>query len=96
MNAVRFIPLLMLALAGCAQQATIDSHASTNAKATNKATAAAKADDNKPHLICQFTKPLGSNITKRVCRTPEEIKAAEEQSQEAMRHMERSSNQTHQ
>lgn len=96
MNAVRFLPLLMLALAGCAQQATIDSHANTKAKATNKATAAAKADDNKPHLICQFTKPLGSNITKRVCRTPEEIKAAEAQSQEAMERLERSGNQTHQ
>ncbi|WP_115717718.1 hypothetical protein [Gallaecimonas mangrovi] len=69
MSALRLmLPVAVLLVAGCAGS----QHAKT-----------AKVDNGKnDHLICDYEKPLGSMITKKVCRTREQIKAAERDGQD--------------
>lgn len=45
-------------------------------------------------LICKMEKPTGSNIAKRVCRTPEQMAAIEKQSKKAVHNIQRNSTNT--
>ncbi|QMW13667.1 hypothetical protein H3302_11335 [Pseudoalteromonas sp. MT33b] len=45
-------------------------------------------------LICKMEKPTGSNIPKRVCRTPEQIAAMEKEGRDGIRDIQRNSTNT--
>jgi hypothetical protein len=47
--------------------------------------AAKTAGEDEQKLVCQMERPVGSNISRKVCRTPEQIEQDREAAQEAMR-----------
>ncbi len=71
---------LLLASTGCA-----------GARSASSGTAAPTADKSavasttaKPKVICRTEKPLGSNIARTICRSPEEIEAERQAAQDAI------------
>ena len=61
--------------------------ASAPAAAASKPTA---SDDDK--LICEYERPVGSNIPRKVCRTQAQIDREREAAQEKMRELSRTTN----
>ncbi|WKE64680.1 hypothetical protein PVT67_13525 [Gallaecimonas kandeliae] len=98
MKTLAVIPLVVLALAGCASNATDTvKHQRTNHKLgqSEKVKLVDEKGKEKGHLICSYTKPMGSNITKKVCRTREEIEQSEKDTERALHELSKSGNQTH-
>ncbi len=71
---------LLLASTGCAGAARSAS-TGTAAPAADKSAVASTA---KPKVICRTEKPIGSNIARTVCRSPEEIEAERQATQDAI------------
>ena len=71
------LPILLLATSRASQRSETRSKASDTAQAT--------AANSETDLICGLEYPTGSNIPRRVCRTPEEMDEERAAAQEWMR-----------
>jgi hypothetical protein len=81
---------LALGLAACASDPQQPSAAASSAPASGTATVA-QAAPTKPKLVCEETKPLGSNLPQRICMTPEEAAARQRAAQDKMRNIQNQS-----
>ena len=79
--------ILVVASACAGPSATAGGNAPLKAQAaTAPASApAAVAQEQKP--VCAMERPVGSNIPRRVCRTPEQIEREREAAQDTMRNL---------
>ena len=77
---------LSLSLMACASTSKPAASAATAAPAAGTSASTAQAS-TKPKLVCEETKPLGSNLPQRICMTPEEAAARQKAAQDKMRNM---------
>ncbi|HSN18894.1 MAG TPA: hypothetical protein VLV87_11890 [Gammaproteobacteria bacterium] len=77
---------LSLSLMACAS--TSNPTSAAPAAGTSAATAQAST---KPKLVCEETKPLGSNLPQRICMTPEEAAQRQRAAQDRMRQLQNQS-----
>jgi hypothetical protein len=75
-SAVAALAVLALGLAGCAGTPEKDRRPQPERVA---AAAVAEATGQKSPVICEDVQEVGSRMTKRVCRTPEEIASDREE-----------------
>jgi len=79
--------VLALASACAAPMATAGGSAPLKAQAGAAQAAAPGANPEEQKLICESERPVGSNIPRRVCRTPQQIEREREAAQEKIRSM---------
>lgn len=80
------LSLSLMACASTSKPAAATSGASSTTAAPAAGTSTAQAS-TKPKLICEETKPLGSNLPQRICMTPEEAAARQKAAQDKMRNL---------
>ena len=79
--------VLALASACAAPKATAGGPAPLNAQAGTAQPSASGATPDEQKLVCEMERPVGSNIPRRVCRTPQQIEREREAAQEKIRNM---------
>jgi hypothetical protein len=79
--------ILALASACAAPMATAGGPAPLKAQAGTAQPSASGANPEEQKLICETERPVGSNIPRRVCRTPEQIDREREAAQAKIRSM---------
>lgn len=82
------LSLSLMACASTPKPAAASASGTTAAPAAGTSTAQAST---KPKLICEETKPLGSNLPQRICMTPEEAAARQKAAQDKMRNIQNQS-----
>jgi hypothetical protein len=80
--------IVVLGPACATPSATAGGPSQVKAQAGSQATAAAAAPE-QPKLICDMERPVGSNIPRRVCRTPEQAERERQAAQDKIREMSR-------
>ena len=79
--------ILALASACAAPMATAGGSAPLKAQSGSAQPSASGANPDEQKLICDVERPVGSNIARRVCRTPQQIEREREAAQEKIRSM---------
>ena len=84
-NFLALASILALASACAGPSATAGGKAPLKAQAGAAQPATPGAAPEEQKLVCAMERPVGSNIPRRVCRTPEQIEREREAAQEKMR-----------
>ena len=79
--------ILALASACATTSAPAGGTAPVKAQPATGQTAAPAVASGEQKLVCSTERPVGSNIPKRVCRTPEQIEREREAAQDKIRSM---------
>jgi hypothetical protein len=79
----------ILASACAAPTATAGGSAPLKTQAGTAQASAPEATPPETKLVCEMERPVGSNIPRRVCRTPEQIEREREAAQTKMREISR-------
>lgn len=86
-NLIALASILALASACAGPSATAGGGAALKAQAGTAQSSAPGAVPEEQKLICAMERPVGTNIPKRVCRTPEQIERERDAAQDKMRNL---------